>query len=237
MVSALAMRSRQSENQQKNILLLFGFGTLGLNVIILLLLFFNQSLLQSLSQQLTPQSLIELADGQGITADPEENLERQPATLSRFVGESLTLMLTASARSPTRTVLNTTADLLTQSFQTRFANEILEEQRSLRSGQADSNLERVLVIQNISPPLKIAAGQWKLEIVAHQLLFSSSDLLGKSLPFHKQIWVRAIPKNPITLPSKPLPLDLATYQLGEARLEIAQICDFQQKTCPQNPTP
>jgi hypothetical protein len=231
------MRSRQSESQQKNTLLLFSFGTLGLNAIMLLLLFFNQSLLQSLSRQLTPQSLIELENGTAITADPEENLERQPATLSRFVGESMTLMLTSSARLPPRLVLNITSGLFSKSFQTRFANEILEQQRSLRSGREDANLETVLVIEKISAPLKIEAGQWKLEIVAHQLLFSSSDLLGKSLPFHKQIWVRAIPQNPITLPNKSLPLDLATYRLGEARLEIYQICDFQQKTCPQNPKP
>ncbi len=228
------MQYREPENQRKNILLLFGLGTLGLNTLVLLLLFFNQTFLQQLSLALTPQSLIELTDGRAITADPQANLEREPATISRFVGESLTLMLTSSPRLRSIQALATTSPLLSVNLKEKFTERILKQQRALRLRLGDRNIETVLVIERISQPIKIEAGQWKVQVLAHQLLFSQSDLLGKSLPFNQLIGVRATNKNQISLSDKPRSLDLATYRQGEARLEIFDICAIEEKNCSLN---
>ena len=225
------MKLFQSENQKKNILFLFALGTFGLNFIILLLLFFHETMLQQLSQQLAPQSLIELADGRVITADPETSLERQPETIRRFVGETMTLMLTFSSKQPQNEILAISSALLMDRFKPRFQTEMMKLNKKNQIASNNRSTESVLIIERISQPIKIGVGEWKVEIQANQLIFSGSDLLGKSIPFNRQILVRAIANNPISLPDNPLPWHLATFRLGEARLEIYNMCDLQQKNC------
>ena len=225
------MKLFQSENQKKNILFLFALGTFGLNFIILLLLFFHGTMLQQLSQQLAPQSLIELADGRVISADPETNLERQPETIRRFVGETMTLMLTFSSRQPQNEILAISSALLMDRFKPKFQTEMMKLNQKNQIASNNRSTESVLIIERISQPIKIGVGEWKVEIRANQLIFSGSDLLGKSIPFNRQILVRAIAHNPIALPDNPLPWHLATFRLGEARLEIYNMCDLQQKNC------
>ena len=225
------MKLFQSENQKKNILFLFALGTFGLNFIILLLLFFHETMLQQLSQQLAPQSLIELADGRVISADPETNLERQPETIRRFVGETMTFTLTFSSRQPQNEVLAISSALLMDRFKPRFQTEMMKLNQKNQIASNNRSTESVLIIERISQPIKIGVGEWKVEIRANQLIFSGSDLLGKSIPFNRQILVRAIANNPISLPDNPLPWHLATFRLGEARLEIYNMCDLQQKNC------
>ena len=219
------------ENQKKNLLFLFGLGTFGLNFVILLLLFFHETMLQQLSQQLVPQSLVELADGRVISADPETNLERQPETIRRFIGETMTLMLTFSSKQPQNEVLEISSALLMDRFKSKFKTEIMKLNKINQVTSNNRSTESVFVIERISQPINIGVGEWKVEIQANQLIFSGSDLLGKSIPFNRQILVRAIANNPLTLPDNPLPWHLATFRLGEARLEIYNMCDLQQKNC------
>lgn len=224
------MKSFQSENQKKNILFLFAIGTFGLNFAILLLLFFHETMLQQLSKQLAPQSLVELADGRVITADPETNLERQPETIRRFVGETMTLMLTFSSKQPQNEVLEISSALLMDRFKSKFKTETMKLNK-INQVTSNRSTESVLIITRISQPINISTGEWKVEIQANQLIFGGSDLLGKSIPFNRQIFVRAIAKQTISLPENPLPWHLATFRLGEARLEIYNMCDLQQKNC------
>lgn len=225
------MKLFQSENQKKNILFLFALGTFGLNFIILLLLFFHETMLQQLSQQLAPQSLVELADGRVISADPETNLERQPETIRRFVGETMTLILTFSSKQPQNEILAISSALLRDRFKPKFQTEMMRLNQKNQIASNNRSTESVLIIERISQPIKIGVGEWKVEIRANQLIFSGSDLLGKSIPFNRQILVRAIANNPISLPDNPLPWHLATFRLGEARLEIYNMCELQQKDC------
>jgi hypothetical protein len=219
------------ENQKKNLLFLFALGTFGLNFVILLLLFFHGTMLQQLSQQLAPQSLVELADGRVISADPETNLERQPETIRRFIGETMTLMFTFSSKQPQNEVLEISSALLMDRFKSKFKTEIMKLNKINQVTSNDRSTESVLVIERISQPINIGVGEWKVEIQAHQLIFSGSDLLGRSIPFNRQILVRAIANNPLALPDNPLPWQLVTFRLGEARLEIYNMCDLQQKNC------
>lgn len=225
------MKLFQSENQKKNILFFFALGTFGLNFVILLLLFFHEKMLQQLSQQLAPQSLVELADGRVISADPETNLERQPETIRRFVGETMTLMLTFSSKQPQNEILAISSALLMDRFKSKFQAEMLRLNQKNQIALNNRSTESVLIIERISQPIKIGVGEWKVEMRANQLIFSGSDLLGKSIPFNRQILVRAIANNPISLPDNLLPWHLATFRLGEARLEIYNMCELQQKDC------
>ena len=88
-----------------------------------------------------------------------------------------------------------------------------------------------MVIQKVSPPQPLGAGKWKVEIFANQLMFTNYDRLGQTTPFNKQILVRVREQPEISLPKSPVSWNLAAYRLGEARLEIYNVCDIEDKSC------
>ncbi|MBW4572316.1 MAG: hypothetical protein KME31_31315 [Tolypothrix carrinoi HA7290-LM1] len=219
------MQILKSENKKSSILPLFAVATFGLHLLTLLVLFFHWSMLQQLQRRLTPQSLVQLADGHAITVDPKLNLERDPQTIRRFVGETMTLMLTWSQQQQPKTVWEVSSELIANELQPKLESEISPTENLSRG------TENVLVIQSISQPTKIEDGKWKVEMFANQIIFTNSDRLGKSVSFNKQILVRAIDEQAASLPNSPLPLNLAAYRLGEARLKIYNICEIQDKKC------
>ena len=219
------MQILKSENKKSSILPLFAVATFGLHLLTLLVLFFHWSMLQQLQRRLTPQSLVQLADGHAITVDPKLNLEREPETIRRFVGETMTLMLTWSQQQQPKTVWEVSSELIANELQPKLQSEISPTENLSRG------TENVLVIQSISQPTKIENGKWKVEMFANQIIFTNSDKLGKSISFNKQILVRAIDEQAASLPNSPQPLNLAAYRLGEARLKIYNICEIQEKKC------
>ncbi|MBE9210319.1 hypothetical protein IQ244_28225 [Nostoc sp. LEGE 06077] len=225
------MQILKTENKKSNILPLFAVATFGLNVFALLLLMFHGSMLQALKQQLTPQSLVQLIDGQAITVDPQPSVERYPEAIRRFVGETMSLMLTWSEQQPPQTAW----DISSQMISNNIKQKLLLELTNLKSGAQFQTInkgsEYVFVIDSISQPTKITEGTWKLEMYAHQLSFSNYDKLGESNSFNKQILVRVVDEAVTSLPDKPLSWHLAAYRLGEARLEIYNICDIKDKNC------
>lgn len=219
------MQILKSENKKSSILPLFAVATFGLHLLTLLVLFFHWSMLQQLQRRLTPQSLVQLADGHAITVDPKLNLERDPETIRRFVGETMTLMLTWSQQQQPKTVWEVSSELIANELQPKLESEISPTENLSRG------TENVLVIERISQPEKIEDGKWKVQMFANQIIFTNSDRLGKSVSFNKQILVRAIDEQAASLPNSPLPLNLAAYRLGEARLKIYNICEIQDKKC------
>ncbi|MEH2275117.1 MAG: hypothetical protein V7K40_10110 [Nostoc sp.] len=229
------MQILKPENRKNNPLPLLAVGTFGLNVFTLLLLLFNGSMLQQLGRQLTPQSLVQLVDGRTITVNPQPNLERQPEAIRRFAGETMSLMLTWSDQQLPTQVWEITSQLVADNFKQKLKSEITNLNLDSQFENVNRGAENVLVIQKISQPTKIGDGQWKVEMFANQLVFSGYDRLGKSTSFNKQILVRAIDEPATSLPNAALPLQFAAYRLGEARLEIYNVCDIKDKNCSGNP--
>jgi hypothetical protein len=222
-------------NQKKNntsILPVFVVATFVLNVLTILLLMYHQSMLKRLSGQL-PQSLVQLVDGRAITIDSQENLERNPETIRRFVGETMTMMFTWSDKQPSSIVWQATSELLSGDVRRKFE---LETTQGIPKGvlaNAGGNAESLLLIRRISQPEKIADGQWQLEIIANRLIFAgSNNKIGEAIPFNKKILIRALETQAISIPNVENPLYSAIYRLNEARLEIANLCDIKEKKCP-----
>jgi hypothetical protein len=229
------MQLLKPENKKTNPLPLLAVGTFGLHLLTLLLLIFHGSMLQQLSRQLTPQSLVQLVDGRTITVDPQPNLERQPEAIRRFVGESMSLMLTWSQQQPPTQVWEITSQLVADDFKEKLKSQLTNLNPDSQFENVNRGSENVLVIQKISQPTQISNGRWKVEMLANQLIFSSYDKLGKSVSFNKQILVRAIDEPASLLPNAPLPLHFAAYRLGEARLEIYNICEIKDNNCSGKP--
>ncbi|BCL34439.1 hypothetical protein [Nostoc sp. MS1] len=229
------MQLLKPENKKTSILPLFAVGTFGLNLLTLLLLMFHGSMLQQLNRQFTPRSLVQLIDGHAITVDPKPSFERHPEAVRRFAGETMSLMLTWSSKQPPTAIWEASSRLLGNNLQAKFLSEINNLKSPSQIGNTTRNDDHVLVIQKISQPTPVGNGQWKVEMFANQLIFNGSDNLGKTIPFNKQIVVRAMDESAISLPSAPQPWDLAAFRLGEARLEIYNICDINDTNCTGNP--
>jgi len=229
------MQLLKPENKRNSPLPLLAVGTFGLHVLTLLLLIFHGSMLQQLSRQLSPQSLVQLVDGRTITVDAQPNLERQPEAIRRFVGETMSLMLTWSQQQPPTQVWEITSQLVADNFKQKLKSEITNLNPDSQFENVSRGTENVLVIQKISQPKEISKGNWKVEMFANQLIFSGYDRLGKSVSFNKQILVRAIDEPATSLPNAALPTHFAAYRLGEARLEIYNVCEIQDKNCSGNP--
>jgi hypothetical protein len=217
------MQTLNTGKNQTNIVPLFAIGTFGLHLFTLLLLMFHGGMLQQVKRKFVPQILVQLTDGRVITADAKSNKERTSETIRRFVGETMTLMFTWSDKQSSTVVWDITSELLKNDFKREFA-------QNFNNFELESPEQNVLVIQRISQPEVISEGKWKVEIAASRLIFSRGDNLGKSIPFNKQILVEATEKVNY-LPSSPIPLNLAAYRIGEAKMQIYNICDIEDKSC------
>ncbi|KAB8315784.1 hypothetical protein SD81_031030 [Tolypothrix campylonemoides VB511288] len=217
-------------NKKTNILPLFVVATFGLHLFTILLLMFHSSLLKRLSGSL-PQSLVQLVDGRAITVDSQENLERNPETIRRFVGETMTMMFTWSDKQPPQTVWQATSELLAGDIRRKIQAEITQAiPKNVLVNPVGA--ESVLLVRSISQPEKIANGQWQVDIAANRLIFAGyNNKNGEKIPFNKKIFIRALDTQAITIPNAQNPIDSAIYSLNEARLEISNICDIQDKTC------
>ncbi|MGB3650580.1 MAG: hypothetical protein WBA41_05125 [Rivularia sp. (in: cyanobacteria)] len=217
------MQTLNTDKNQTNIVPLFAIGTFGLHLITLLLLMFHGGMLQQVKRKSVPQILVQLEDGRVITADAKNNKDRDRQTIRRFVGETMTLMFTWSNKQSSTVVWDITSELLRNDFKSGFAQKF-------NNFELESPEENVLIIQRISQPEVISEGKWKVEIFANRLIFTRGDNLGKSIPFNKQILVEAEDRVN-SLPSIPIPLNLAVYRLGEAKMQIYNICDIEDKSC------
>ncbi|MBR8835122.1 MAG: hypothetical protein DSM106950_14085 [Stigonema ocellatum SAG 48.90 = DSM 106950] len=233
------MRLINQENHRTNILPLLTVGTFGLHLLGLLLLTFDASLLQQLKTRPSKtQSLVQLVDGSVLTVETTDHFKRNPETIRRFVGETMTLLFTWSQKQQPKTVLQTiSSELVADGFRSKFESQITNLNPRNQFENINRGTENVLVLQRISQPTEIGPlteigpGKWKVEIYANSLIFGSSDELGKSTPFNKQILVRTIDKQATSLPNAPQPLNLAVHRLGQAGLEVYNICEIQDTKC------
>jgi hypothetical protein len=227
------MQLLNQNNKKTNFLPFFVLATFGLHVFTIMLLMFHNSMLQRLSGGL-PQSLVQLVDGRAITVDSQENLERNPETIRRFVGETMTTMFTWSEKQPPQAVWQATSQLLAGDLRRRFEVEITEGIPKNVLANSVGNAESLLLVREISQPEKIKDGYWQLEIAANRLIFAGyNNKIGEAIPFNKKIIVRALDTQAISLPNGKNSLHSAIYRLNEARLEISNICDLKDNSCSQ----
>ncbi|MEM7553906.1 MAG: hypothetical protein AAF378_07365 [Cyanobacteria bacterium P01_A01_bin.84] len=225
------MRSLKTQNINTNIIPLFVVATFGLHLLTFLILMFHSKMLQQVKKKSLPETLVQLADGRAIAVDAQKNFQRNPRTIQRFVGETMTLMFTSSDKLPTKVVWQISSQLLSEKYQQtlKSQNKSLYLENELK--KISKGKESVFIINNISPPVEISPGKWKVQISARRLIFRNYDKLGSPITFNKQILVRSLEKTSVPVPKFPTPLSLAVHRLGYAKLEIYNICEIQNKDC------
>lgn len=232
---------------QKDLFGAFVVGTAGFQ----LLNFFCSFLLlvAYINLAMTKQpSLVQMTDGSAIVASQMGNQERTSAVIQRFSADIVTLLMSwtgkvAIAAKPGQP--NSQADpgieikipnaaskrIATTTWQASFAfsedfrPELLRKIAELTPQEVFTGKAQVLlIIQEITLPEQIAPGQWKLAIVANLTTFAESQGEGKSIPFNKEIFVRAI-DTPVPTEAAS-PLEGVIYDIRKSGLEIYAMRDL-----------
>jgi hypothetical protein len=238
-------KQRQGNANHLNLFGIFVLGALGLGVLNLLLLVGLFTSMNRLSRK-APPSLVQTVDGRSIVTYAMESKDRTPIVIRRFTIDTMTMLLSASGKLPgTPDHPNQTIDagvaiklpdrterrVSTSTWQSSFAlsadfrNAALQGISELMPPDAfTGHAQVVLVPQTVSDPEKIGEGQWKVKMIANLVTISAGNPEGMTIPFNKEIFLRAIdtpPPNEVTTP-----LQKAVYQIRSSGLEIYGMRDY-----------
>lgn len=186
-----------------------------------------------------PPTLVQQVDGRAFTVRPETVLYREPEVIRRTISDWAVMTLTWGKPPGTA---NTTIDegkpinskrdriptssweasfLLAPDFRDIFLQQLATDivPQSVFAGQSAA----VLVPQNFSVPEIAGQGRWKLKMIATRIVFDDATPAGRSIPFNRIFFVRAIPP-----PQNPLPQTVNDYQrivysLLERGIQIEEI--------------
>jgi hypothetical protein len=222
------MRLIPQQTNKQNIFPLFAIATFSVSALTLLLLLFHSSILKTVSTEL-PASLVQLIDGKAITVKTQDNLERHPEVIRRFVGETMTLIFTWSEKQSALSTWQDTSSLLTEEIRQTFESEFIQSSGNLIN--SSNNIESIFIIKQLTQPEKISEGKWQIQISANRILSRNNVQTQNAESFTKRILVKAEDNQIISLPKSPTPLQSAIYRLSEARLRIYKVCEIKDKKC------
>lgn len=227
-----------------NLLIIFLLSTLGLQVLILIQTISLNIFSFKLANRPVP-SLVQLQDGNTVLTISVDSLERTPAVIKKFVGNTMALLFNWTGRLPkNKNEINEIPELdpgvvigdnnqkiTTAAYEASFGLSP-DFRNSFLSGLAsmipfavfEGKTETILLVSHLSEPTKIESGKWKIEMIASLLFFSDKNQVGEALSLNKEIYVRAIPP-PENL-QKNSSLQTMVNQVRASGLEIYLIKDL-----------
>lgn len=200
--------SKFSNSDLLGVLTIVTLAAEALVLIVQILLFTSYS---SLSSKPVP-TLVQLSSGDAIQVAPLGSKERTPEVIMKFTSNVMSLLMSWSGTIPNESGGESIADkgveirtdgarsrVTTTAYQAAFAlsedfrKEFLAELGQLTpSGVFGGTTKVVFVPLEVQKPVQIEAGKWKVQIVANLLVFDQSDIVGKAIPFNKEVFVRAV---------------------------------------------
>jgi hypothetical protein len=231
-------------------LALFAVATFGLHIITFLILILIYGSYSQLNKKPVP-TLVQLETGSAIKVAPLGNRDRTPQVISRFVSDTMTLMMNWSGNLPPTTVeesakpkpdkgisigerglrgnkVTSGAWQASYALSEDFRKEFLKMLADMTPpGVFKGTTQVVLVPLSIQSPIKIEEGKWKVKMIANLTIFDRGNNLGEVIPFNKEIFVRAVeaPESPANISG----LAAVIYQVRASALEIYAIRDLPQE--------
>ena len=236
MVRTLGISRGRQEKNTVGILVLGSLVFQGVNFLLILLLFGAYLALAGKE----PPVMMQMQGGEAIAMSPMDSRERTPATIQKFTQETMTLLLSASGRIPVpegspmvdpgvevrsqsnrkiATLANLASFGLSEDFRVPFLEELSKytpQDVFARGGSVPT--QQVLVIQDLSLPQPIKAGEWKVTMIANLITVSPEYPMGRPTKFNREIFIRAVPP----MVNAPLSSDLEKQIAGirQGGLEI-----------------
>lgn len=157
-------------------------------------------------------TLVQLGTGESIAVAPLGSKDRTPDVIKKFATDSLSLLMTwtgtveqdgqtvkdkgVEIQSPTST---RRAKITTPAYQggltlsEDFRKEFLLTIGNLTPSTVFAGTTQVVFVPlNVSQPVKIEEGKWRIDVVANLSVVSQNDLLGTTIPFNKEVFVQAV---------------------------------------------
>ena len=176
------------EKRNTNYMPLFVLGSVGLQLVILVILFLQAGALSRLSRQ-APPTLVQMQDGQAVRVAAMDAQDRSPETIRRFVNDTLVLMFNWRGSLPATTAEDASppkADpglaiegergkqkVATASWQASFAfsedfrQDFLQRVADLTPPDVfTGGTQVVIAINHVSDPAIAGDGRWKGDVVA-----------------------------------------------------------------------
>ncbi len=231
-------------------LALFAVGTFGLHLITFFLLILLYGSYSQLNKK-PPPSLVQLETGKAIQVAALGNRDRTKQVISRFVSDTMTLMMNWSGTLPPDTVEENAKPLqdkgvdigqhesrgskvplgawqASYALSSDFRSEFLKKLASMTPpGVFKGTTQVVLIPLSIQSPTKIEEGKWKVKMIANLNVFDQTNNLGEVIPFNQEIFVRAVvaPSSPINISN----LAEVIYQVRASGLEIYAMRDLSEE--------
>lgn len=226
---------------------------IGLNLFVVLMVI-TQGLKINKLETKDPPRLVQMVDGRSIAVAPIDHNERTPESIRRFVNDTMTLMFTWSGTLPPQTpqeakvplpdpgvrlktpkggfeTVTTASWEASFALSTAFRREFIMAIAALTpEGVFKRGEQVVLVVQTVGDPVSIREGEWKIDLVGSLLVFDGRDKSGETIPFNKEIFVRAVEPPAMPLGENSTELQKTVYRVRQAGLEIYKIRDLEIRT-------
>jgi hypothetical protein len=186
-----------------------------------------------------PPTLVQQVNGRAFTVRATDYRHREPEVLRRTVSDWAVMTFTwgkppGSSPTPTdegkaiegkRERIPTTAweasFLLAPDFRDTFLRQLATDivPQDVFKGQVAA----VLVPQEVSPPEVAGEGRWRVDLIATRLVFDAVNPAGRTIPFNRTVFVRAIepPQNPLA--EQATEYQRVVYSMLERGVQIEEI--------------
>lgn len=215
------LKTNKSSNRVSNrfssndILGFLAIGSIALNLIVLLLQVLLLGNYMNLLRKPAP-SLVQLSSGEAIPVAPLASKERTPEVVLAFTRDTLSVLLTWTGTIPDSSSGKTeyvpdrgvqisgtsggrSVNVTTAAYQAGFAlsedfrKEFLYQLGTLMpSGIFRGDTQVVFVPLEISQPIQIEEGKWKVSVIANLMVFNQNSILGQPIAFNKEVFVHAV---------------------------------------------
>ncbi|WP_017655983.1 hypothetical protein [Fortiea contorta] len=242
------VRLLQQKKRTFSILTTFAIAAFGLHLFVLFLFVLQGLNIRQLSLR-KPPNFVEIVDDESTTNI--DNLAREPEAIRQFVTKTMTSIFNWSGMLPAETpeqVTNPKPDpgilvrtsqgntqrissktwiagfALSEDFRKGFLRKIAEiTPPEVFSKNPQQAMSAQLFIKRVYPPKKIAAGKWRVGIVADLIQKKQSDERKVITPFNKDLLVRAVDYFDAPLTEDNSNLQKAIRSIRADRLEIYEI--------------
>lgn len=196
-------------------------------------------------------TLVQMIDGKPVTVSAAGSRDRTSAIIRSFVGDVLTLTFNMTGELPSDELvvetINPQRDLgvtisesqnriTTASWQASFAastdfrSQLLKYIAQLTpEGVFEGRRRIILLTRYVGEPEQLRSGVWKVQYIGDLLYFVAGNESGKSVPFNKEVFVRAVDPPRTPLKDKATYLEKTVYELRQAGLEMYGMREFERK--------
>lgn len=234
---------QKSRFHSSTVLPLFVLTTFLIQIVLLLLIFFQGSQLNHLANAAT-KTMVQMADGQVIQVSSTDACYRTPVTIQNFVNSWALLNYTWNDKLPPAnpeqvknplddpgvvvgknkvpTASANAAFLITD--ENDFRRKYLQKLALLvPQGVFSGYQETVFRVSQVLSPQQVSACNWDVNLYGYMKVLERGNLLGEPIGLNQKISLEAVPPSIHPLPTALSPLQQTIYRMGISGLRIKNI--------------